>query len=289
MIAIPLLAALLLGTPQDPADTAVPAPPPAVIRAPIQFTPEQEEQIRQKKEQFRISREPQRKEAVRIDDLAANIHSEADARKLVDAVAEQLTHHKHLFWAADRYRHRVAHAEFLAASGPSELIPQQRIVDVWNEYAREIDAPEEALITLTELQSFRAADLHFSQHNWQLDLTQSIWSAPNIYALDAGGNPADGCRALETLKIIHNMHDQFFRVQLARGQVKREGALPDALKQPPAEASPVKVGVFKGGFLRANTTPDPVRAAAYRYQQEHGTRAYDQLVRRLFDELFPAD
>lgn len=84
------------------------------------------------------------------------------------------------------------------------------------------------------------------------------------------------------------MHDQFFRVQLARRRVEGEG-IPAAGKEPQAEASPVKLGVFKSGILRASTTLDPVRAAAYRYQQEHGTRAYDQLVRRLFDELFPAD
>jgi hypothetical protein len=279
MIAIPILAALLLGAPQDPADTAVPVPPPTVLKAPIQLTPEQQEQIRQKQEQLRISREPQRKEAVRINDLAANIHTEADARKLVDSVAEQLTHHRHLFWAAENFRHRVAHAEFESVSDPSGLIPEQRVVDVWNEYAREIDAPEEALISLTDLQTFRAADLHFSQHNWQLDLTQSIWSAPNIYALDAGGNLSDGCRALEALKTIVSMHDQFFRVQFARR----------APKQLPTEAGTVKASAFKGRILLANSTSQPVHSAAYRYQQEHGVRAYDQLVRRLFDELFPPE
>lgn len=284
MIAIPLLAALLLGSPQDMADTPVPAPPSTVSKAPIpltpgQFTPEQQEQIRQKQDQFRISREPQRKEAVRINDLAGNIHSEADARKLVDAVAEELTHHKHLFWAAEKYRHRVAHAEFESVSDPAALIPEERIVDVWNEYAREIDAPEEALITLADLHTFRAADLHFSQHNWQLDLTQSIWSAPNVYALDAGGNLADGCRALEALKIIVSMHDQFFRVQFARRMPKQQ----------PAEVSSTKANAFKGGVLLANSTSQPVHSAAYQYQQEHGVRAYDQLVRRLFDELLPPE
>ncbi len=278
MIAIPLLAALLLGAPQDPADNAT-LPPPTVLKAPIQFTPEQQEQIRQKQEQLRISREPQRKEAVRINDLAGKIHSEADARKLVDAVAEQLTHHKHLFWAAESFRHRVAHAEFESVSDPSGLIPEERIVDVWNEYAREIDAPEEALISLTDLRTFRAADVHFSQHNWQLDLTQSIWSAPNIYAVDAGGNLADGCRALEALKTIVSMHDQFFRIQFARR----------APKQLPTEAGSVKASAFRGAVLSARTTSQPVSSAAYRYQQEHGVHAYDQLVRRLFDELFPPE
>ena len=42
--------------------------------------------------------------------------------------------------------------------------------------------------------------------------------------------------------------------------------------------------LFAGGAV-----PDPVNPAARRYQQEHGGHEYDQLVRRLFDELFPAE
>jgi hypothetical protein len=33
----------------------------------------------------------------------------------------------------------------------------------------------------------------------------------------------------------------------------------------------------------------PIPPAVYHYQQEHGERAYQQLLRRLFAELFPAD
>lgn len=34
---------------------------------------------------------------------------------------------------------------------------------------------------------------------------------------------------------------------------------------------------------------NPVRSAERRYLQEHGSLAYDQLLKRLFDELFPAE
>jgi len=299
MIAIPLLALVLAGAPQDsPASTSAPTLPGAVKSAP-RFTPEQEQRMKQKEEQFRLSREPARKEAIRINDLAANVHSEADARKLVNAVAEELTHHKHLFWAGQKYRHRVAHAEFEAVSDSAGLIAEDRIVAVWNDYVREIDAPEEALITVAELHNFRALDFHFSQHNWERDMTQSLWSMPNIYAVDSSGGLAEGCRALEALKIVNNLHEQFFRLHFARQQVG-SGTANFRLGQNDVEPSTVgpknlAAPAITRGKLAASSQvhvqryQDPIRPAVSRYRQEHGEQEYDQLVRRLFDELFPAE
>ena len=310
MIAIPLLAALLMGAPQystvqhpvvytqesaasNPSqDSAGTTPPSAAVVAPRHLTPEQEEQIKQKMEQFKAQHEPVRKEAIRINELAANIHSEADARKLVDAVAEQLTHHRHLLWAAQKYRHRVAHAEYEAVSDPSGLIPEQRIVDVWNEYVREIDAPEEALVTVAELHSLRKGDfLVTSRYSWKRDLSQSVWTMPNVYAVDANGEIANGCRALETLKVIHEMHENFTNVRFARERVQKGISVPDvAQPQSPSPApDPGQARIIASSHLSAAWYQNPIRPAAYRYQQEHGGRAYDRLVRRLFDELFPAD
>src|SRR5215467_10131295 len=161
MIAVPLLAAMLLAAPQDsPSGVTArdPEPAPAAqITTPLhpKWTPEQLEEMKQKAEQARIAREPVRKRAVHINDMAGNIHSEADARALVDAVAEELSGHRHLLWTALSIRHRVAHAEWEAISDPSGLVPEQRIVDVWNEYVREIDAPEETLVTVAELHNMR--------------------------------------------------------------------------------------------------------------------------------------
>jgi hypothetical protein len=288
MIAIPLLAVMLIGAPQESAAATTSAPPVAATPQRPHLTLEQQEQIKQKMEQFKASREPERREAIRINDLAADVKSEPDARKLVDAVAEQLTHHRHLLWAAQSYRHRVAHAEFEAVSDPFRLIPEQRIVDVWNEYAREIDAPEEALITTTELHKLRAMDIHFSQHNWQMDVTRSIWSMPNIYATDGAGGPADGCRALEALKLIHDLHEQFFRVHLARQNVGNAFNSADVL--PTRPNTMVVLGrLATSSSFRSQPYQDPIRAAAARYQQEHGSHGYDQLVKRLFDELLPQE
>jgi hypothetical protein len=42
-------------------------------------------------------------------------------------------------------------------------------------------------------------------------------------------------------------------------------------------------------LLAAHADDNPIRSAELRYLQEHGSLAYDQLLKRLFDELFPAE
>lgn len=275
MIAITFIAALLLGVPQQ----AVPSQP--------QWTPQQLEQIRQKEEAFRKSREPARQRAIHVNDLAGNVHSEADARAYVDAVAEELTGGRHMSWTTRSIRHRVAHAEYEAATDPSRQIPEQRIVDIWNDYVREIDAPAEALVTVAELHNLRdAMYTTASQYAWKGGLNQSIWTMPNVYALDADGKIAGGCRALEALKLIHDMHDLFQNVRSARQRVEK-GALASEVFQQRIPAQPGKI--ISSLELHAITTPSPILPAVYRFQREHGEHAYQQLLRRLFAELFPAE
>ena len=276
MLAIPLAAALLFGSSQ----TADPAPP--------QWTPQQQEQIRQKQEELRQKYETTRQRAIHINDLAGNIRSESDARVYVDAVAEELTGHRHISWTTRSIRHRVAHAEYEAATDPSRLIPEERIIDVWNEYVREIDAPSEALVTIAELHNMRdALYTTASQYTWARGLSQSLWTMPNIYAVDADGKVANGCRALEALRVIHDMHDLFQNVRSARERVQKGVLASELFKRrqmnaaQPARATSVR--------LQAASTLNPIWPAADRFQREHGVRAYQQLLHRLFEELFPTE
>jgi hypothetical protein len=281
MLAIPLVAALLMGAPQQ-AEAPQPYRP--------QWTPEQQEQIKQKQEQFRKQHEPVRQRAIHINDLAGNIHSEADARAYIDAVAEELTGHRHMSWTTRSIRHRVAHAELEAATDASRQIPEQRIVDIWNEYVREIDAPEEAIITLAELHNLRDSMYTGAiQFAWKREMSQSIWTMPNVYATDANGQLANGCRAVEALKIIHDMHEMFQNVRFARERTQKGVLASEAFRQRQNSTSRPPKATFTSAELRAISTVNPIRPAAYHYQQEHGERAYQQLLRRLFDELFPAE
>ena len=290
MIVIPLVAVLLLGAPQQ----ADPSPPgPSQLQAgpsQPQWTPEQREQIRQKQEQFRRQHEPMRQRAIHINELAGNIHSEADASAYVDAVAEELTGHRHMSWTTRSIRHRVAHAEYQAATDSSQLIPEERIVDVWNEYVREVDAPAETLVTVAELHNLRdAMYTSSSKLLWKPEFGQSIWTMPNIYALGADGKVASGCRALEALKIIHDMHDLFGNVRGARERVQKGVLVSDLIKKREENPAPVGKAVLTVSGFHASSAFNSVEPFAYRYQQEHGERAYQQLLRRLFAELFPAD
>ncbi len=290
MIVIPLVAVLLLGAPQQ-ADPLQPGP--SQLQAgpsQPQWTPEQSEQIKQKQEQFRRQHEPMRQRAIHINDLAGNIHSEADARAYVDAVAEELTGHRQMSWTTRNIRHRVAHAEYQTATDSSRQIPEERIVDVWNEYVREIDAPVETLVTVAELHNLRdAMYTSASKLMWKPEFGQSIWTMPNIYALDADGKVASGCRALEALKIIHDMHDLFGTVRNARERVQKGVVVSDLIKKREEDHPPASKTVFTAGGLHASSQFNSVQPFAYRYAQEHGERAYQQLLRRLFAELFPAD
>jgi hypothetical protein len=270
MVAIPLAMLLLFGAPQQsgkPPDLTSP----------------------QSLEQGRARYEAHRQAAIHIDELAGNIHSEADARAFVDAIAEQFTEHRYQFWTTFSIRRRVAHAEYAAVSDPSGLIPEQRIVDVWNEYVREIDAPAETLVTVAQVHNLRDAVYYSSQRMWQRPM-QTLWTMPNVHAVDADGKVASGCRAVEALKVVYQMHESFLSLLSARERAQK-GILPSELAAQRREqgslsqATPVK----SQAQWRALTTENPVRLAAYRYLQAHGESAYRQLLKRLFAELLPKE
>jgi hypothetical protein len=151
----------------------------------------------------RQASERHRQAAIEINELAGRIHSEADANALVDKVAEIFADTLPPSWLTQGIRQRIAHAEYEAVSDPSLLIPEQRIVDVWNKYVREIGASAEALVTAAELHNLRDADFAVAQFMWSRG--QNIWTAPDIYALGPDRKVADGCRALEALRILYDL------------------------------------------------------------------------------------
>jgi len=180
-------------------------------------------------------------------------------------------------------RRRVARAEFAAVSDPANLIPEQRVVDVWNEYVREIGAPEDALVTVAEVHNLRDGMYTGSQRMWGFG--QSLWIIPGIYALDSNGKVAAGCRAIEALKVLHDMENSFISVKSARERVQKGVLVSDLLRQPqPEAAQPISTVVS----LAQSPELDLISACARRYSEEHGQKAYKELMERLFQELFPA-
>jgi len=269
MITVPLAILFLFGAPQQPVSQQ---PDPA---------------LQQRVEEARARYEPIRQAAIHVNELAGNIHSEADARAFVDAVAERLTGTQHQSWATLGIRHRVAHAEYEAVSDPSRLIPEQRIVDVWNEYVRELDAPEETLVTVAELHNLRDATYTTNKLMWKKErFPQSLWTMPDVHAVDADGKVANGCRAVESLKILHDMSYFFQNVQRARERVQEGVLVSDMARQ---RKGPTPQRQVERGHLTVSANANPVRQAEYQYVQAHGGRDYQRLLERLFDEMFPAE
>jgi hypothetical protein len=270
MIAIPLAVLLLFGAPQE--------------AAPQKSDPASQQQLEEAKARY----ESIRQAAININELAGKIHSEADARNFVDAIAERLSGNQHQSWTTLVIRHRVAHAEYEAVSDSSRLIPEQRIVDVWNEYVREIDAPEETLVTVAELHNLRDAMYTMSKLMWEKHrFWESLWTMPGLYAVDADGRVANGCRAIEALKLLHDMVYNFQNVRSARERVQKGVLVSDSIRlrqrdptpRPPAVRA--QTGVVQNGM--------PVWIAERSYLQAHSERDYRRLLERLFAELFPTE
>lgn len=149
MVAIPLVALLMFPALQQP----VPQPSDSAMQGMMEGSQKRYE--------------ANRLAAIHLNALADSIHSEADARAFVDAVAQYLTDSEYASWMTWSIRRQVAHAEYEAVSDPTRLIPEQHIVDTWNEYVREIGAPDETVITVAELHNLRDATYTISKLMWK--------------------------------------------------------------------------------------------------------------------------
>ncbi|HTC50250.1 MAG TPA: hypothetical protein VK722_23215 [Candidatus Aquilonibacter sp.] len=228
--------------------------------------------------------ERHRQTAIRVNGLAGKIHSQADADTIISEIAELFAKELPPIWATSNVRQRVAHAEFEAVNSPARLIPEQRIADVWNQYVREIGAPDEAIVSAAEIHNMRDGSFTTAQFLWAHG-HQTIWTMPNVYALGPDDKVADGCRALDAIRVIHDLDGFFQNLRAARERV-RKGIVPsDQVKKQVGEPKSLPRAAAR---LEVHPDPNPMRAAELRYVEEHGSVVYGLLLVRLFDELFPA-
>lgn len=236
--------------------------------------------------ELRARIERNRQTAIEINDLAARIHSEADAKTLVDKIADVFADSLPPSWITSGIRQRLAHAEYEAVSDSSRLTPEQRIADVWNEYIREIGAPDEALVTVAELHNLRDADFAGAKLLWSHG--QNIWAVSTIYAVDPDGKVADGARAIETLRVLYDLDMLFDNLRGARERLRKGVLASEQLKQRQENAPPQqKASLRVEGHLEVRVFNNPVRLAEQRYVQQHGPLVLDGVLEKLFDELFP--
>jgi hypothetical protein len=223
--------------------------------------------------------------AIRINELAAQIHSEADASAFVSEIAGVFAKELPPVWASGGVRRRIAQAEYEAVREPARLIPEQRVADVWNKYAREIGAPDEAIVSVAEIHNMRDGSFTGAQGMWSRGY-QNVWTMPNVFAVDSGGKVAQGCRAVEAVRVIHDLDGLFDNLRYARNRLKKGIVRSEQVKK---VAGAAQSQSHASSRLEAHADANPIRPAELRYVQEHGSAAYELLLARLFEELFPAE
>jgi hypothetical protein len=223
--------------------------------------------------------------AIRINELAGGIHSEADASAFVSEIAGLFAKELPPAWASSGILERVAHAEYETVRNPAKRISEQRVVDVWNQYAREIGAPDEAIVSVAEIHNMRDGSITVAQLMWAPG-TQTIWTMPNVFALGADGKVADGCRAVEALRVIHDLDDLFQNLRGARDRLQKGVVPSEEIKKRVGEPTRQPHGTVR---FEAHADTNPIHPAERRYVQERGSEAYTQLLFHLFDELFPPE
>jgi hypothetical protein len=67
--------------------------------------------------------------------------------------------------------------------------------------------------------SFTFAQLMWARGN------QTIWTMPNVFALGPDGRVADSCRALDAIRVIHDLESLFQNLRGARDRL-RKGIVP---------------------------------------------------------------
>ena len=256
-----------------------------VFGYPQQESPKPEERA-VARQQASLLYERHHQAAIRINELAAHISSEADARAFVDAVADMFADSLPPAWATGGIRERIAHAEYEAVSDPLRQIPEQRVADVWNKYVREIGASEEAIVTAAEIHSMRDATLAGGQVMWSREINQTAWTMPNIFAVGADGKVAQGCRAVEAIRVIYDLDRLFDNLRSARERLRKGIVASDAVKK---SLEKTNANEKTTGRLEVGIHTNPLWPAEISYVREHGVEHFNEFVEMLFEELFPAE
>ncbi len=225
-----------------------------------------------------------RQQAIELNELAGRIESEALSETLVNNVAEMFKSELPPAWATSSVRQQVARAEYKSATDVSYLIPEDRIAEGWNEYVREIGAPDEAIVTAEEIHNMRDADYASGQMLWKRNLNQSVWTMPNIAAVGPDRKVAKGCRALEAIRLLYSMDRLFENVRSARKRVSHGIVASDEIATRPSNS---RLSLRVAATLRTSTDTNPLRPAEQKYIRAHGPDSFNLLLARLFGKLFP--
>jgi len=111
---------------------------------------------------------------------------------------------------------------------------------------------------------------------------------PAIYAAEPDGRLADGCRAIEAIRILHDLAYEPENLEWARERARAGILFSDVLKQ---EQNKPPTGQHAYGRVTVRTAPpNPIMIAGTQYVQERGERAMARAIEQLVTEaLGPED
>jgi hypothetical protein len=222
-------------------------------------------------------------DAIRLNDLAGRIKTESDADALVNSVAEMFADSLPPAWATRDLRQRIAKMELETVTDRSKLIPEQRLANLWNEYVSDIQAGNEAIVSVPELHSLRDGQYSSAKLMWSRGWNQSVWTMPNVFAVDSDGKVAAGCRTLEALRVFYDLDNNFASLRAARKALKEGRVFSDELERMNRQQLNYKTELR--AIAEVGVNDNPVRDAEYRYVREHGSLAMDALLKHLADEF----
>ena len=230
--------------------------------------------------------------ALRIDELASNIHSQSDARKLIDFLADLFADDLPPAWTTSSLRNRLAHAEYLTATNPEKRIPEDHLAAAWNAYLDTIRAPDDAHVSAAEIHNLRDALYATFRAAWRSGY-RNFWAVPSIFATQPDATLASGCRVVECLRILYdlgNMPDslQATRERIAKGILVSDLYRQAAQRQAAQHQTQQTAQSFAAG--RATLTAgvslrNPVEGAAARYIRDNGLPVFSNAVETMLDSL----
>ncbi len=226
-----------------------------------------------------------RAQALRLEGLASHTHTPEDAKRFVDCVAAIFADQLPRALKGSSLRNRLARAEYVSATDPQQGIPEQRVADAWNAYARTIQAPEASIVSAAEVHNLRDAFLTSARLSWHREY-KNFWAIPSLYATQPDGSLAPGCRAVEAIRLLWDFANHPDNLLGARDRVQKDLLFSEQFSQtqPEPQSPPIR-----RLHAEARMINNPVRAAAGKYIEQHGRAAFNQVVRKMLDHLIAAD